>query len=205
MKQFPDISELPNVLEDAWTKAAQMGWYPTSYMPGRVSKRSLSSQKNLDQRMINKFEKNFSEAKQYLLSQAGDRAHILEAALTFHEQRNFIASIPLFLSQADGVFQERLHSGVFQYKPSKTKTKLEKAFSNQPIAKAYFSLFTLKTQFSKSSSASDTEDKAKAPNRHAILHGDSRHLDYGTYVNSCKSICFLSSVLWLAELYREHD
>ncbi|EDM65437.1 hypothetical protein PE36_09031 [Moritella sp. PE36] len=197
---------LPTKLSDVWSQAVQLGWYPTPYMPGKLSSTSLSSQQTLDSRMLKAFEKRYVEEKQYVLAQAGNREHILSVALQLHEQENYIASIPLLLSQSDGVFENYLGLSAFarrEDKLRKIETKLSDVFDSNSIAKAYFGQFSSPSQFSENSNCFEQIDKAKAPNRNGILHGDSKHLDYGSYINSCKSICFLSSVLWLAEQYRE--
>jgi hypothetical protein len=200
------LERLPTKLNNVWSQAVQLGWYPTPYMPAKLSSTSLSSQQTLDSRMLKAFEKSYVEAKQYFLVQAGDRKHILSVALQLHEQENYIAIIPLLLSQSDGIFENHLGLSAFARREDslkKVETKLSEVFDNDSIAKAYFGQFSLSAQFSENSGCSEEIDKAKAPNRNGILHGNSKHLDYGTYINSCKSICFTSSVLWIAEQYRE--
>lgn len=200
------FEQLPIKLSSTWSQAVQLGWYPTPYMPGRLSSTSLSSQQAIDSRMLKAFEVNYIEAKRYVLSQAGNREHILSTAFQLHEQKNYIASIPLLLSQSDGVFENNLGVSAFSRRESNLKeieTKLNKIFDSNSIAKAYFGQFSSSSQFSQNSNCDNEIDKAKAPNRNGILHGDLNHLDYGSYTNSCKSICFLSSILWLTEKHRE--
>ena len=175
-------------------------------MPAKLSQKSLSSQQAVDTRMLKAFEQNYDEIKQYVVVESKRREHILSVAIELHEQQNYIACIPLFLAQADGIFEEYLGLSAFTRHDGKLKriaSDLNSTFSNDSVAKAYFGQFKASSQFSGNSGNADNSDKAKGPNRNGILHGDSRHLDYGSYINSCKSICFLSSVMWLAEKYRE--
>ena len=198
------LHQLPDKLNSVWAKAIQLGWYPAPYMPGTLSSTSLASQEKIDTRMLKAFEARYADAKQYVLDQAGERKHILSVAIQLHEQKNYIASIPLLLSQSDGIFESYLAISVFTRRKDKIKQmedKLGDKFRDDSVAKAYFAHFSSRSQFSENSSYSENDNKIKAPNRNGILHGDRKHLDYGSYINSCKSICFLSSVLWLAEQY----
>ena len=201
-----NFARLPAKLNEAWSHAVQFGWYPTPYMPAKPPKISLQSQHAIDTKMSQKFEEKYLEAKEFILSHAKNREHILSVALSLHEQANYIASIPLLLAQSDGVFEEYLGLSAFTRKESKLKNieiKVNNAFTNEPIAKAYFVQFAKPSQYSEHSRCAGEIEKAQAPNRNGILHGDPKHLDYGTYINSCKAICFLSSVMWLSEHYRE--
>ncbi|MEZ8154417.1 hypothetical protein ACED23_25480 [Vibrio splendidus] len=202
------FERLPHNIDQKWTKAVQLGWYPTSYMPFHLSNKSLSTQENLDLRLLDAFEANYSEAKDYLLNNGRDRRHIISVAIDLHESRNYIASIPLFLSQSDGIFEELLGQSVFTRRPQnldKVGRKLDSIFETDSIRRAIFGLFCKESPYSAKSDSFSKDDKAKSPNRNGILHGDYRHLDYGTYMNSCKSICLLSSIIWLMSAHEEEQ
>lgn len=204
-KQF---ERLPYNIDQKWSQAVQLGWYPTSYMPFNLPNKLLSTPEALDLRMLEAFESSYSEAKEYLLSHSRDRTHIIEVAIQLHEKQNFIASVPLFLSQIDGIFEELLGQSAFTRRAQnldKVGRKLDNIFEADSMKRAIFGQFCKESPYSASSDSDSEEDKAKAPNRNGILHGDYRHLDYGTYINSCKSICLLSSVIWLMSSYEEEQ
>ncbi len=191
---------LPYNIDHKWSQAVQLGWYPTSYMPFNLSQKLLSTPGALDHRMLDAFETRYTKAKEYLLSHGRDRIHIIEVAIQLHENRNYIASIPLFLSQTDGIFEDLLGNSAFTRRAgylNNVSRNLDAIFEADSIRRAIFGQWCKESPYSANSNSSSGEDKAKAPNRNGILHGDYRHLDYGTYINSCKSICLLSSVIWL--------
>ena len=106
-----------------------------------------------------------------------------------------VASIPLFLAQAEGIFSENVGSLLFS-EHDKRKAKLEERFkgSSDKYMPYLYSPFEVKTQFSAGISSSSKPKKLKGPNRNGILHGSRKHLDYGTQINSYKCISLLSYI-----------
>lgn len=199
------LERLPSTLAPIWSKAVQLGWYPTSCMPANLPCSDLLSAPAIDSCMLNVFEENYSETKGYVFNVDDDRLNIIKVALQLHEQGNYIASIPLLLAQADGLFEEYLGHSVFTRgcdKLDKVDFKINRVFGTDTIAKAYFGQFANAHLANELLQDSNSEDACKAPNRNAILHGDATALDYGSYSNSCKAINFLSSVLWLSEQHQ---
>ncbi len=202
------IDLLPLKLSETWEKAVKYGWYPSPTMPGKLRNATLGSQETIDARMLSKFQQSYDKTKSFIVSKANLRTHIIEVALKLHEEKNYIASIPLLLAQSDGVFEELIGESVFsrrQDKQRKIKAFIDKSFGGCAISYAFFDNFGETTQFHENSNKCAEEDKSIAPNRNGILHGDAKHLDYGTYSNSCKSINLITSVLWLVDAYRENQ
>jgi len=202
------FDELPSKLSKTWSEAVVYGWYPAPHMPGQLSQRSLESQENIDIRMLSEFEDSYIQTKEFIICNAEQRIEILTEAFKLHEGRNYIACIPLLLSQADGIFSDLIGVSVFTRREelqNKIEKSIESKFDSSEIAKAYFSTFSVTTQFHEGSNSTSDEMKTAAPNRNGILHGDINHLDYGTHPNSCKSINFLASALWLKESYKQKN
>ena len=77
---------------------AESGWFPNwltfFYKPQQEVE-------NIDQLMIMHLDDCWTEVTKRIIELCPDRKHILETAFALHKQGNYIASIPLFLSQSD--------------------------------------------------------------------------------------------------------
>ncbi|MGB2079175.1 MAG: hypothetical protein ACPHV3_05265, partial [Vibrio sp.] len=71
---------------------------------------------------------------------------------------------------------------------------IEKIIESSPESSVVLAPLLQDTQFGASISKKSKTAKSKAPNRNGILHGSSKHLDYGTEINSLKSISLLSYI-----------
>lgn len=202
------LESLSSSLAPIWSKAVQAGWYPTSCMPDNLPCSDLLSDDAINECMLQAFEQGYPQTKQYILDNCAQRQEILSVAFALHEQENYIASIPLLLAQADGLFEEYLGHRVFTRGCEKLLTlsaKPKRIFGTSQVAKAYFAQLINVTHSYQTLPDEQVSDEIKAPTRNAILHGDAQHLDYGSYSNSCKSINFLSSVMWLSEQYHRQQ
>ena len=118
-----------------------------------------------------------------------DRSLILKEAFSLHNEGRYIASIPLFLSQTDGICAQYLGAFLFSEHPKRAaqiESLPEKGESKS--LDVFLSLLKDKNQYSKGIGQNSNTHKEKGPNRNGILHGSRKHLDYGTKINSLK--CF---------------
>lgn len=78
---------------------AEKGWYPNwftfFYTPS-------TEPLTLDELMAMHLKNNWDEITSKILEFCPNRSHILENAFNLHKSGNYIAAMPLFLSQADG-------------------------------------------------------------------------------------------------------
>lgn len=120
------------------------------------------------------------------------RKSFLLAALDAHNNKNYILSIPIFLSHADGIMQEKLKISPF-LKKDKTKgydrnIKPLKEQENFQLLQAFFPTMYIP----------DDNNEFGTFNRNAILHGDMSKSDYPTEENSLKAISFISYIHFMA-------
>ena len=154
---------------------AEYGWFPNwltfFYKPEQEVE-------NIDQLMIMHLDDCWSEVTKRIIELCPDRKHILEAAFELHKQGNYIASIPLFLSQSDGICSEEFT--YFFTKDSKTGNTASDEILQQFekgelvvdfITEILIEPFKIKTQLSQGSSKSSRAAKGNGPNRHGIIHG----------------------------------
>ena len=178
------------------TVMANNGWYPNwltfFYTPEKEPK-------SLDELMSLHLNNNWDDITSKILELCPNRSYILKNAFNLHKSGNYIAAIPLFLAQADGICCESLKS--FLFTGSDTEEKIKKLIDNGKIEVDMFTdiflePFKLKNYHNAGISKSSQSAKNKAPNRNGILHGHRKHLDYGTEINSLKCFSLLSFVVY---------
>ena len=178
------------------TVMANNGWYPNwltfFYTPEKKPE-------SLDELMSLHLNNNWDDITSKILELCPNRSYILKNAFNLHKSGNYIAAIPLFLAQADGICCESLKS--FLFTGSDTEEKIKKLIDNGKIEVDMFTdiflePFKLKNYHNAGISKSSQSSKNKAPNRNGILHGHRKHLDYGTEINSLKCFSLLSFVVY---------
>ena len=209
----PYISQLNVVVEkiakhaQRWQEArkedvtvmAENGWYPNWYT---FFYSPETEPESLDDLMVNHLNEDWEEITAKIIELCPNRAHILENAFALHKSGNFIASIPLFISQADGICCEVLKS--FLFTGNQTEEKILELIENDEISaniltNVFLEPFKLKNHHNAGISKHNNAAKDKAPNRNGIIHGHRCHLDYGTELNSLKCFSLLSFALYIGQ------
>lgn len=194
--RLASLASVPENMRIFSENAAMIGWFSTSEsFLSEMKKAFDQGQESLDQYMISEIDSNYDKIKSSILSLHSDRKDILTCAFELHECKNWIASIPLFLAQTDGVFSDNVGAFLFS-EHARRKEKLAERFRDK--ADQYmpylYSPFEVETQFSSSIGSKSQAKKKNGPNRNGILHGSKKHLDYGSKINSYKCISLLSYV-----------
>ncbi|WP_454863711.1 hypothetical protein [Pseudomonas hormoni] len=175
---------------------ADNGWYPNWLTFFYTPEKETSS---IDELMSMHLNENWDDITQKILELCQNRKHILEVAFDLHKSGNYIASIPLFLAQADGICCESLKS--FLFAGNQTEEKIKELLDNGQIETSILTNillepFKLKNHHNAGISKHSHQAKSKAPNRNGILHGHRRHMDYGTETNSLKCFSLLSFIAY---------
>lgn len=199
------------------------GWYWVSdeyvdYDIGSCIEHYNNGKESYDDFMSEKIEQSIRNIKSAILSVNQSRAHIINEAFSLFDDGRYLACIPLFLSQSDGIVKETFDQSLFDKANERKKfieMKIDKAKSmiNDVLKSdaAVDTLFLLaQMDGSLYSYFIEHTDKALghkelAPNRHAILHGDVNYLDYGTKLNSLKCIALLSYVNELKRYFTDNQ
>ena len=150
--------------------------------------------------MVNHINENLEYISRNIFDRFPERRKILQSGFDAHKQHDYYASIPIFLSQADGLCNQ-----ITGYKFYSKEKKIPKiARSVNGLKKGTFSYITLQP-LTICNSITANEDESNLYegllNRHKVLHGIS--LDYGTEVNSCKSISiinFVGDIIWESDI-----
>ncbi|MBT0570115.1 hypothetical protein KIK84_07250 [Curvibacter sp. CHRR-16] len=194
------LDNLPKLLRDIWGKAAEYGWYINGCTPASVQEVMLQKvdQATLDREMVEHLERDWDSVVEGILSACPERREILECAFQLHTEGCYIAAIPLMFAQADGICEEGFTAHLFRgYK--NLETDLDNLAGMHSSLDIWLKTLGLKTQLTQHSSNDSLEQKALAPNRHGVMHGSSKHLDYGTKINSLKAFSLLAFVVLIGE------
>lgn len=186
---------------------AENGWFPNWFTFEYQPEVEVN---DIDMLMAMQLNDNWPELTNYLIELYPNRKHILEAAFALHKEGNYVASIPLFISQADGIFCEEVKTFLFTdsdkplFKEKDTEVFFDTLMQDGKLQKGLYEDILLeplkvKTQFKAGVRESTPKHKAKAPNRNGIMHGHRKHLDYGTELNSLKSLSLLAFVVCAAK------
>jgi hypothetical protein len=179
---------------------AENGWFPNWYTFFFRPEEEINS---LDDFMTSQIDECWDELKDKMHEFCPNRSHILDAIFKLHEEGNYIASIPLIFAQADGVCGEEF-THFFSADPNTKKKASDTILDKVDDGEIKLNFFTecllepfkTKLQLANGSSKSSQRFKSLGPNRHGILHGSRKHLDYGTKINSYKSISFLAFLIY---------
>lgn len=121
------------------------------------------------------------------------REQILKGILNAHKAGNYELSIPVLISQAEGILTEHLSLKGLFYQNRQAIKKLKKAFENcQYTQETLIQISSEKSLLFLYSSKRENIN-FNGFNRHSILHGES--VDYGTKENSIKAFSFLNFVV----------
>ena len=124
------------------------------------------------------------------------RKHLFDSAFRMHQLGEWNASIPLFLAQIDGIFEEIF--GMFLFTDAnKRKNDLPKKVDDIRGERiTVLSELFLQDGYSriKSGFRSKCSDKNSWTTRAGVMHGHQDFLDYGSQLNSEKCIAMLSYI-----------
>ncbi|MDE1352116.1 hypothetical protein L9W80_18430 [Vibrio aestuarianus] len=183
---------------------AKWGWYPTPCAPVNVKLRHLTESNQVNEFHVERGKKYLSKNMEYCLEHAPMRSCVLKAGFRLHESGEFYGSVPIFLAQAEGVFNEVFKRSIFNNKHrsyeniSKAQNLEEGSFFDAFLASTF-----VKNQIGADKSQCSEKLKVKGPNRNGIMHGDANHVDYGSEINSLKAFSLLCCAIWLSKFDSE--
>lgn len=192
-----EIQNLPERQREAWATAAHRGWYINAETPASARHMLSKGQQDLDTYMMNELRDGWALLTHSIISAYPERKEILECAFKLHIEGRYIASIPLFLAQADGICAQTIGAHLFTDNDERKNKFAEMANNSDAFTEILLEILGMKTQFSAGISKYSVTQKALAPNRNGILHGSRRHLDYGSEVNSFKAFSLLAFVVFV--------
>jgi len=141
----------------------------------------------INQTMVEHFRARLEAIESDLSAKHGKRTRILAEAFRSHRGQRYALSIPVFLTQADGISRELI--GAEYFMPSKSKGFVERLL--QEVAGDLFLEAALRTLRPTGAMRVPTSEmKDGSFNRHGVIHGSD--VDYDNELNSLKAISVLN-------------
>ena len=181
---------------------AEHGWFPDPHMPlvllSKLATTIGEDPREVDTVFGKHLKGQLSEVEEELTKLSPERAHLIRDAFWAHRQGKYSLSIPVFLSQADGLWFDQFQQSVFMgrdregaYRDNSTQFESTpfKLFDALRIASLPIWI-----------SESERERSFSDLNRHQVLHGEV--VNYNTEEYSLKAISFL---WWLCWTFSELD
>jgi len=191
------LDELPAQMRDAHGKLAQHGWYMDPELPFPVLwylADLIADGRAVDAHdvLVSHFRDHAEAIERRLVAALPHRSRIIAAAFRAHARKEYELSIPVLLTQADGVTVDLFGKQLFTKKAGGLAKHLQ-ALAVDSIEAAF--LYPLVTPSPISASFDERGPDFKGLNRHQVLHGEAT--DYATEDNGLKAISLLNWVAWV--------
>lgn len=194
------MTELPAIIRTGLLEAAQHGWHPGGEMPmdemeALFDMFASGNFERADELMSEFITECIPSLKEDIRSQFPERWPILEAAFCAHEKGEYVLAIPVFLSQSEGIWRDKINASWFLTKVPKgegcSKPETFKFVLEQEAIDDFASAFLapMKHEIPLNQSKKNRKPDFAEMNRHRVLHGEDVH--YGTRLNSLKAISLL--------------
>ncbi|NQU32089.1 MAG: hypothetical protein HQ521_02545 [Bacteroidetes bacterium] len=198
--------ELMQVLPKYLKMLADLGWFISlDLTPGETKTicnyLDESNIEALNQFLIKDVDNNLEAIKIRAINDFPKRKEIFEAIFQAHLNKNYSLSIPVLLSQIDGICFETLNVSFYSKTNKKPKTKIRlESLTFDEILDIY--LTPMKNSISISSNKNDIDYQIGNFNRHEIVHGISTN--YGTEINSYKAFSLLNYIIDMSKEIKSH-
>lgn len=193
------FDELPARTQEALLLLGRHGWYldPEIQAQALWELKGALADGNVaeaEDALVEYFESRVSEIEEFISTKFPHRAHLIQLAFKAHRRTEYALSIPVFLAQVDGICKETVDQYLFIRKDRKPRTAVYVA---QLAADTYMAalLSPLAATLPIGATEKERPEGLAALNRHMVLHGES--LDYGSKVNSLKTISLLNYVAYV--------
>ena len=144
-----------------------------------------------EQVLVKHFESRVEEIEKSIVNRFPKRQKIISAAFNAHRRQEYQLSVPVLLTQTDGICKEVFHEYLFLKHDKKPRTAI---YVEQFVSDTFMAaiLSPLAQPLPIGASESERAKGFTGLNRHMVLHGES--LDYGTKTNSLKAISLINYV-----------
>lgn len=191
------LKELPPRTQEAILLLGAHGWYLDLEMPFPSLwelKKALEegNVKEAEDALVEYFEERLDEIEASIVGRFPNREKVIRSAFSAHRRQEYDLSIPVLLSQTDGICKEVVNEHFFIKQNKKPRTAI---YVEQVAADTYQAALLSPLAHNLPIGASEKERGAgfSELNRHMVLHGES--LDYGTKTNGLKAISLINYVV----------
>lgn len=192
-KTLISVAEFPNRFQTQLLGLAQHGWYIDPEMPltGIRSLNDAFESGAADQasaELEEYFRQNLDVIEERLLGLHPKRAHVLAAAFNAHRLGNYLLSIPVMLTQADGIAQDMRGRQLYSARQTKGIGGLIDGLEANDLNRHLWEVF--RTQSPLLSSTDSLPADFSGLNRHKVLHG--MDYNYGSETNALRAVSLLN-------------
>lgn len=197
-----NYKNLPEGQWSIWKELAKHGWFVNWDTNLNIDNEiHFTVEENdviLDDYMIKHLNTDWLEITDRIIEFYPEREEILRTAFDLHLKGNYIASIPLFLAQAYGIYTKELDSHLFGVIEERDKIH-EMLRNGELTTRSILDIILTPLR-------SGTEKgKSKELNINGILNGSNKYLDYGTELNSFKAFSLLAFVVFFIKYVVKDD
>lgn len=200
---------LPEHTQTALMTLGNHGWFfdlemPLPFLWELESTLNEGDIKEAESALVDYFRENLQPIEDRFNTKFPHRAKILSSAFNAHKRGEYELSIPIFLAQTDGICYEVINQYLFIRVRGEKKPRT--AIYVDTLASDTFRhalLSPLSHPLPISASKSERDEYFNELNRHQVMHGES--LDYGTDINSLKSISLLNYIAQVLRLEDENE
>jgi hypothetical protein len=211
LKQSFEV-DLPKQYKLLLNELSLSGWYIDYNLPLQSLAYLLSlDYKNktlLDKYLMNHFSKKTLAIKNFANKNITNRRHIINSAFNAHSKKQYELSIPVFLSQIDGICYDLIEKDIFSRGRRNRRGKKENIPKEwvRKLDRNNLTISLLEQINNNEYISADFSTAKQFPfvlNRNLILHG--RITDYCTRKNSLKVISLLNYIITIVSDIKRND
>lgn len=195
------LQALPERTRAVATKAALHGWFIGPLLPLSFTRdlEALEDGEAIDALFAENYREDWAEVEQLVLERLPARSHLLGEAFAAHREKRYALSIPVFLTQAEGLCDDVLkgRGHLFSTKAARVQDRIrlmEDLLAQEDSRYVEAILEPLRASLPSSAPIHLWEASRDTFNRNAILHG--RDTDYATELNSLRCISLIDYLTW---------
>lgn len=187
------IQQFPGQFQTQLLGLAQHGWYIDPEMPldGIRSLHGAFESGAADEAQTgleNYFRQHLDAIEERLLLHHPERAHVLAAAFNAHRSGSYFLSIPVMLTQADGIAHDERGRQLYSTRQTKGVAGLIDGLEASDLNRHLWEVF--RSQSPLSTSIDSLPSDFSGLNRHKVLHG--MDYNYGSEVNALRAVSLLN-------------
>ena len=187
--------EIPEGLQ----RLGEEGWFLDPEMPAsllqKIERLFDEHPDEIAEGLSHFFRTRLDVIEEALIDSYPHRGHLFQQAFEAHREGKYGLSIPVFLTQADGIFWERTPERQNLFRSGQRESACNEYVSQISDTYILAYLHPLSIILPLWTTQNERDDSFVGLNRHQVLHGES--VDYGTEQNSLKAISLLSYLRWI--------
>ncbi|WP_428023086.1 hypothetical protein [Arcobacter sp.] len=196
------LQNYSKIFKNAIIILGEEGWFIDEEMPLSYIKKIENTIKNnkplikdIQKELIDYYNSNLNQIENSIIKNFPNRSQIISSAIQAHRERKYELSIPVLLTQIDGICYEKLGKYYFMKKRGsqlpQTSDYLEESIHNE-FEKSISIGLTKSFPINHSIKQRKEYNNSNTFNRHQIIHGES--IDYPTKINSLKAISLINYI-----------